>query len=161
VARKRLNEAYDAFVARFGPINKAEFQYRRPTIIQQESARAEAREEARFTGTPWREGDFDATPLINQGASLSAIARARKDAREQAEKAGRPFDEGAFDPADMPDVVIEKRPNVDPFMDDPESYRLRAIERYNDQTGEAEKSDVFRRNIITREREPEIKSIND
>src|SRR5690606_30732260 len=84
-----------------------------------------------------------------------------KEAREQAEKAGRPFDEGSFDPADMPDVVIEKRPNVDPFMDDPESYRLRAIERYNDQTGEAEKSDVFRRNIITREREPEIKSIND
>lgn len=160
-ARKRLNEAYDAFVARFGPINKVKFQYRRPTVIQQESARAEAREEARFTGAEWREGDFDATPLIEQKATLSAIAKARREARERAEKAGRPFDEGSFDPSDMPDVVVEKRENIDPFMDDPESYRLRSIEKHNDQTGEAKKGIVFFENVITREREPEIKSVND
>lgn len=160
-ARERLNKAYDAFVERFGPINKANFQYRRPTIIQQESARAEAREEARYAGTPWREGDFDPSEMIEAGASLSEIARARKAAREAAEKAGRPFDEGTFDPADMPDLVIEKRPNIDPFMDDPESYRLRAIEDYNDQTGEARKTDVFFKNVITREREPQISSAHD
>lgn len=160
-ARERLNTAYDAFVSRFGPVNKAEFQYRRPTIIQQESARAEAREEARYAGMPWREGDFDATSMIEAGESTQKIARARADARQAAEKAGRTFDEGSFDPADMPDLVIEKRPNIDPFMDDPESYRMRAIEDYNDQTGEAKKTEVFFRNIITRERAPEIKSIND
>lgn len=160
-ARERLNKAYDAFVSRFGPVNKAEFQYRRPTIIQQESARSEAREEARYAGMPWREGDFDATSMIEAGATTQQIARARADAREAAQKAGRTFDEGSFDPADMPDLVIEKRPNIDPFMDDPESYRMRAIEDYNDQTGEARKTEVFFRNIITREREPQIKSIND
>jgi N12 class adenine-specific DNA methylase len=39
----------------------------------------------------------------------------------------------------MPDVIIDKRPNVDPFMDDPESYRLRAIERYDDSNDTASK----------------------
>src|SRR5690606_14244286 len=119
------------------------------TIIQQESARAEAREEARFVGADWREGDFDATPMIEQKATLSAIAKARQAARQAALQAGRTFDEGSFDPADMPDVVIEKRPNIDPFMDYPESYRLRSIEKYDDQTGEAKKGIVFFENVIT------------
>ncbi|WP_370641499.1 LAGLIDADG family homing endonuclease [Halorhodospira sp. 9622] len=161
VARQRLNEAYDAFVERFGPINKLERQYRRPTIVQQEAARAEAREEARYAGELWHEGDFDASGLIAEGASLTKIAAVRKAAREQAEREGRSFDEGSFDPAAMEDLVIEKRENIDPFMDDPESYRLRAIERYNDETGEVTKGGVFRENIITRERAPEIRSVND
>lgn len=160
-ARERLNQSYDAFVAEFGPINKVNYQYRRPTIVQQESARATAREEARYTGEAWSEGTFDAASMLEEGASLSAIASARKAAREAAQKAGRQFDEGSFDPDDMPDVVIEKRPNIDPFMDDPESYRLRAIEKYDDSTGEASKSAVFFENILTKEREPEINSVND
>lgn len=160
-ARKRLNDSYDAFVAEFGPINKVNRSYRRPTIIQQESARADAREEARFTGDPWREGDFDASSMVARGASLREIARARADARKAAEKAGRSFDEGSFDAADMPDNIIEKRPNIDPFMDDPESYRLRSIEKYNDETGETAKRAVFFENIITKEREPEINSVGD
>ncbi|WP_370645226.1 N-6 DNA methylase [Halorhodospira sp. 9628] len=161
VARARLNEAYDAFVERFGPINKLERQFRRPTIVQQEAARAEAREEARYAGEIWREGDFDASGLIAEGASLTKVAAARKTAREQAEREGRSFDEGSFDPAAMEDLVIEKRENIDPFMDDPESYRLRAIEVYSEETGESGKSDVFFENIITRERAPEIRSVND
>lgn len=160
-ARKRLNEAYDAFVAKFGPINKAEISYRRPTVIQQEIAREEAREEARFAGQPWDEGSFDPTPLIEKGAGRPEIARARREAKEAAAKAGQPWNEGTFDPDDMPDVVIDKRPNIEPFMDDPESYRLRAIEHYNDDSGEAQKSAVFFENVITRERAPEIKSVGD
>lgn len=159
-ARDRLNKQYDAFVTKFGPINKAEFQYRRPTVVQQESARADAREEARFAGQIWREGDFDATSMP-EGSTLAQIARERKNAREAAEKAGKTFDEGSFDPSDLPDEVLDKRPNIAPFMDDPESYRLRAIEHYDDQSGEAKKTEVFFRNVITRERAPEINSIND
>jgi N12 class adenine-specific DNA methylase len=56
----------------------------------------------------------------------------------------------------MPDLVIDKRPNIDPFMDDQESYRLRAIEHYNDDTGEAKKGDIFFENVVTKERAPEI-----
>lgn len=160
-ARERLNGAYDRFVQRFGPINKAEISYRRPNVIQQEAARSEAREEARFAGLPFDEGSFDPTDLIERGASLAEIARQRKAAKEEAEKAGREWSEGTFDPDDMPDLVIDKRPNVDPFMDDPESYRLRAIERYNDETGEAQKTAVFYENVITREKAPEIRSVGD
>lgn len=160
-ARKRLNRSYDAFVAEYGPINKAEFLYRRPTVIQQESARAAAREEARYAGTPWNEGDFDPSSMNQEKATLSQIAAARKAAREEAEAAGRTFDEGSFNPADMEDVVLEKRANIAPFMDDPESYRLRAIERYNDQTGEAKKGDIFFENVISRETQPQINSVHD
>lgn len=160
-ARAALNKTYDAFVEKFGPINKSVIQTRRPTVIQQESARMEAREEARYASLPFKEGTFDARPLIEAGASLAAIAKARNEARAVAQAANLPFDEGQFDIDEIPDTIIDKRPNVDPFMDDPESYRLRAIERYDDASGKAFKSPVFSENIITRERIPEINSIND
>ncbi|MEK9722780.1 MAG: hypothetical protein VW405_04760, partial [Rhodospirillaceae bacterium] len=160
-ARKRLNDSYDEFAKRFGPINKADFSYRRPNIVQQENARAEAREEARFAGEVFEEGSFDPSAMIADKASTQAIGRARADARKAAEARGERWDEGSFDPVDMPDVVIVKRPNIDPFMDDPESYRLRAIEHYNETTGEASKGAVFRENVITREKPPEINSVGD
>ena len=160
-ARRRLNAAYDAFTQRHGPINKAEISYRRPTSVQAENARAEAREEARYAGEPFDEGSFDPSALIADGKGTQAVARARKEAREAAVAAGREWSEGAFDPDDMPDVVIDKRPNIEPFGDDPESYRLRAIESYNDATGEAQKTEVFFKNVISRPLTPEIKSIED
>jgi len=160
-ARARLNKEYDAFVKKFGPINKAEIQKRRPNSIQQESARNEAREEARYAGADFDEGTFDPSKMIEAGATLSQIAKARQQAREDAKARGRNFDEGAFDPDEMPDVTIDKRPNVDPFMDDPESYRLRAIEKYDDNTNKASKGAVFTENLITKDRPPTINSVND
>jgi N12 class adenine-specific DNA methylase len=160
-ARERLNKSYDAFVQKYGPVNKAEIQRRRPNSIQQEVARAEAREEARYAGLSFDEGSFDPSDMIKAGATTMAIARARKEAKLKAETNGKKWDEGSFDPEDMPDVIIDKRPNVDPFMDDPESYRLRAIEHYNEATGRGEKSKIFFENVISRQREPEIKSVND
>lgn len=157
-ARKRLNETYDAFVAKFGPINKANLSYRRPTIIQQESARLAAREEARFIGEPFEDGSFDPSEMIEEKASTSDIARARQAMRE---RMGDAFDEGSFNPEDMPDLIIDKRPNIDPMDEDPEHYRLRSIEDYDDNTDNASKRDVFFRNIITREVKPQINSAND
>jgi N12 class adenine-specific DNA methylase len=161
VARERLNAAYDAFVRTHGPINKAEFSYRRPTVIQAESARNVAREELRLAGGFFDEGSFDPSELIARKARTAEIAAARRQAKEAAAALGREWDEGSFDPADMPDIVIVKRPNIDPFMDDQESYRLRAIEHYNDETGAAKKGAVFFENIISKERPPQINSPND
>lgn len=160
-AREELNRWYDAFVAKNGPINKAVFQYRRPNRIQLESARRKEREAARERGEPWDDGSFDPEPWYDARATLSQIATAREEARLEAEKRGRPWDEGSFDPEQVPDTVIEKRPNVDAFMDDPESYRLRAIEHYNDMSGEAKKSRVFFESVVTKESEPKIESAED
>ena len=160
-SRARLNKAYDDFVAKHGPINLAKISYRRPTRIQSESARNEAREEARYAGQQFNEGSFDPRPMIAAGKSLADISRARVDARESAKSEGLPWDEGSFNPDDMPDEVIDKRPNIDPFMDDPESYRLRSIEHYDDATGKSEKGLVFSRNILTLEKEPEINGAGD
>jgi N12 class adenine-specific DNA methylase len=160
-ARAKLNKEYDGFVGKFGPINKAVIQKRRPNAIQQESARNEAREEARYAGLTFDEGTFDPTNLLKEGKTLSEISRARAKARDEAKAAGRTFDEGTFDPDEMPDVIIDKRPNVDPFMDDPESYRLRAIERYDDSNDTASKGPVFFENLITKDRAPKINGVDD
>ncbi|MEE8309078.1 MAG: hypothetical protein V3R34_01645, partial [Hyphomicrobium sp.] len=164
-ARKRLNAAYDAFVERFGAINKAEFRYMRPPGPEMEGLRAEAREEARYIGAVWEEGDFDSSDMVRDGATMAQIARARKAMREAAEDNpdmfGRKFDEGSFNPDDVPDKMLDKRPNIDPFIDDPENYRLRAIENYNDITGEHSKTDVFSRNVISRQQEPDIRGVED
>ena len=160
-ARERLNRHYDAFVAQFGPINKAEFQYRRPTLVQQESARLEAREEARSASERFDDGDFDPSEMIAAGKTVTEIAKARQRARDAAVAAGRTFDEGTFDPEEMPDVVFERRPNIKPFMSDPESYRLRSVEEYNEATEEGAKKEIFYRSILKHEEEPEIRSAND
>jgi len=160
-ARAQLNSTYDAYVTKHGPINKTVTEFRRPTIIQQETARMRAREEARMNMQAWEEGDFDATPLIEAGASTMELARARRDARDAAREAGRPFDEGSFDPADMDDTAIVKRPNIDPFMADQEGYRLRSIEHYDDNTGTARKGLIFFESPLTREIKPTINSVED
>jgi N12 class adenine-specific DNA methylase len=157
-ARATLNSAYDRFVQQFGPINKAEIRYQRPSVIEQESARAAAREETRLMGGFFNEGDFVAD---DPNAKLAELARARTAAREAAAAMGREFDEGDFDPAELPDKVIVKRPNVDAFMDDQEGYRLRSIEHYNDDTGEAQKGPVFYKNVVSQDRAPEIRSSGD
>lgn len=157
-ARKRLNESYDAFVKANGPINKGTFQTRRPTDIQAENARSKAREEARYVGEEFDEGSFDPSDMIAAKKTLGEIAAARNAMRE---RLGSTFDEGTFVPDEMPDVLIEKRPNIAPMADDPENYRLRAIEKYNDATGEGTKTGVFSHNVITKEKEPEINSVND
>jgi N12 class adenine-specific DNA methylase len=157
-ARETLNSAYDRFVQQFGPINKAEIRYQRPSVIEQESARAAAREETRLMGGFFNEGDFVAD---DPNAKLAELARARTAAREAAAAMGREFDEGDFDPAELPDKVIVKRPNVDAFMDDQEGYRLRSIEHYNDDTGEAQKGPVFYKNVVSQDRAPEIRSSGD
>jgi N12 class adenine-specific DNA methylase/tRNA1(Val) A37 N6-methylase TrmN6 len=160
-ARARLNEQYNAFVEKFGPVNKAEFQYRRPTLIQQETARLEAREEARFVGDPWDDGDFDPSDMLAQRKSISEIAKAREAARQKAVRDGRKFKEGTFDPEDLPDEVYERRPNIKPFMSDPESYRLRSIESYNDASGQASKKRIFFESILKHEEEPPIHTADD
>lgn len=155
-ARKTLNAAYDAFTQKYGPINRTEFQYVRPNRLQQERARFKAREDARAEGEPWDEGSFDPDRMERAGASVSAIAKARAEARE------RPgYSEGSFDPDAMDDIVREKHPNIDAFMDDPESYRMRAIEQYDGETGKGEKKRIFFENVITRELEPALKSAQD
>ncbi len=160
-ARKALNKAYDSFVEKYGPINLATFQYRRPTIVQQEVARQAAREQAREDDEYFRPGDFDETAMVAEKKTNSEVAQARDQARTLAEAQGRKFDEGDFNPDDMPDTVIEQRPNIAPFMGDPESYRLRAIENYNDATGEHSKKPIFERSVLQREVEPELKTAGD
>lgn len=160
-ARKALNKSYDAFVAEFGPINKVELSYSRPTAVQQENARSAAREEARYRGEQFDEGSFDPNQMIDNGETITNIAKARKAERERWEAEGRAWMEGTFDPDDMPDNVRENRLNIKMFMDDPESYRLRSIEHHNDETGQAEKALVFFENVISKDRAPEIKSAAD
>jgi N12 class adenine-specific DNA methylase len=160
-ARKRLNKTYDGFVAKFGPINKSIVTTRRPSSVQEETARREAREEARELGQPWDDGTFDPDPFYEKGAKAHEIAKARQATRDAFKAAGKPYDEGTFDASDLPDIKIEKLPNIDPFLSDPESYRLRSIEDYSDATGAGTKKDIFTRSVITREKPPQINSVND
>lgn len=160
-ARKALNAAYDGFVREFGPINQTTTTARAPSVVQIESARAQAREEARLAGTEWNEGSFDVEPYLERNAPLAEIARARKAAREDAKDAGRTWDEGTFDPEEVPDTIIEKRPNLDPFMADEEAYRLAAIEHYDKDTGKAAKGRIFTQSAVRLDKEPEIGGAED
>lgn len=160
-ARQALNKAYDAFVAKHGPINKGVFTARRPNRVSIESTRRRAREEARAQGHEWDDGSFDPSELYDSGATVADVARVRAEMRESYKTQGQPWDEGTFSDEEVPDTIIEKRPNIDPFKLDPENYRLRSIEHYDDQSGEAQKGRVFFESVIAREEEPDIKNATD
>ena len=156
-ARAELNRSYDTFVAEYGPIRKTITSWRKVKADELETARQRERERARAAGEPWDEGTFDDTAMIAAGAKKSDIARARQAARDEAAAAGRPFDEGTFDPAAVGARPMTKMPNLQPFLGDPEAYRVMALEKgYDEDTGVAEKSEVFERNIIRRPPEAKI-----
>lgn len=111
---------------------------------------------ARAAGTSFDIGSFDAGPLIEEGKTLAQIARARREAQQQPN-----YREGDFDPAGVADLIIEKFPNIDAFSDDPENFRLRAIERYDADTETATKSRVFSENAINMSVQPKINSPED
>ena len=92
---------------------------------------------------------------------MSEIANARAGRSRGAACRGRKFNEGSFDPDDMPDDGYRATAEHQAVHADPESYRLRSIEDYNDVTGEARKKDIFYRNHPEAQQEPEIKSAND
>lgn len=161
-AQARLHQAYDAFVGKYGPINRVEYQTRRPSPAAQEDARNEARETARAADEHFNEGDADLTRHLNalkadgKRTTNTDIAKMRQAARDAATAKGRSFDEGDFDPETMPDVLTAKYPNMDMFADDPENYRIRTIEDYNEATDVATKGRIFSENILGKTPEPEI-----
>lgn len=166
--RRQLNRAYDQFVQRNGPIGKQVRSFRRPSAIEMEGIRQQAREDARAAGEDFDLGTFDPDSLSEtvvdpvtgdvtvKSASLREVAAARKAAMESPG-----YSEGDFDPDSVPDKVVVKRPNIDAFMDDPESYRLLAIEDYDDKTDTAAKTRVFTENVISRSVQPAINSAED
>ncbi len=155
-ARGRLNRAYDAFVKAHGPIGKQIRQERAPSRVQIEGARQQAEIDARARGEAFDVGSFDSGPLIEGGMKMHEIARARDEARQVPG-----YREGDFDPEDVPKTIIVKRPNIDAFMDDPESYRLLAVEQYDEKTDTAKKTRVFSESAVTRSVEPVINSPED
>ena len=155
-ARAELNRAYDAFVAEFGPINKVVKTERRPSRVELEGLRQKAFEAARSRDESYDIGSFDPGPLFERGDSLSSIARARAAAMELPG-----YREGDFDPDSVPSNIIAKRPNIDPFMEDQDGYRIRALEHFNEETGEARKTLAFTENAIHRPTTPKINGAGD
>ena len=163
-ARVELAAVYDAFVAEFGPITSMTVSERKPTRIDQETARRKAREEAQIEGEPWEEGTFSDAELLGQEkpAGVIQVAQARQQARELAARRGRPFDEGSFDPNAMPLKVQEKFTNLYAFLADSESYRLLSLEDgYDMDTNTATKGKVFTEPIVHPPREANIETAED
>ena len=183
-ARAKLNAAYDAFVAEHGPINKSKIQNRRPNGPAMERERVIQREEALEQGRRWSEGSFDPSPYIDatmmeqpdedsddptgpvsgeapkegKRFTWTQIARMRKESRE---RLGDAYDDGSFDPNEVEDIEIVKRVNLNPIMDDPEVWRIAALEKYDPGTDTATKTKVFTESVMARQTEPEIRDAKD
>ena len=155
-ARKRLNNLYDRFVKEHGPIGLEIRTERRPSRVEMERKRFEAYEDARNAGEDFDIGSFDPSDMIDAGAKLADIAKARAEAMKSPD-----YSDGDFNVNEVPPKVIIKRPNIDPFLDDPEAFRLLAIEKYDPKTETATKTRVFTENAVSRAVTPEINSPED
>ncbi|MBN2251641.1 MAG: Eco57I restriction-modification methylase domain-containing protein, partial [Candidatus Altiarchaeota archaeon] len=52
-------------------------------------------------------------------------------------------------------------PNISPFRNDPDAYLVASIEKYNDETGEVKKTDIFTKRVIRPDIEPKIETVED
>ncbi len=167
-AQKVLKTKYDAFVKKHGPVTKSEMQTRAATPAQLEEERDELRNDYLAADEEFNEGDIDLTNLLGRmnpetGKKYTSaqIGRIRQQKKEEIEAAGGVVDEGDFDPASVPENVTIKYPNLDVFKADPEYYNLMILENYDYDTGTANVTDVFSKNIIAEVKKPEIKTAID
>lgn len=164
----KLEKAHNAFVKKHGPITKSDIQSRPPTASQIESARDELRNDYIAMGDEFNEGDIDLSDLIGKKNpetgkkyNMTQIAKIRQEHIEKIEQEGGIVDHGDFDPADVPDNVSVKYPNLDAFKNDPDYYTLMILENYDAETDTATKTDVFTKNIVKQVVKADIKTAVD
>ena len=58
-------------------------------------------------------------------------------------------------------ITIRKYPNMSAFEDDPDAYKVAAIEVYNEKTGDTKKAAIFNEDILAAYERPEIQSSSD
>lgn len=163
--QKALKKAYDAFVKKHGPVTRSEVEARAPSAAQIEDARDELRNDYLAADQDFNEGDIDLSGLVGainpetgKKYTSGQIAKIREKRREEIEINGDVVDEGDFDPATVPPNISISYPNLDPFKADPEYYNLMILENYDQETGKAETTDVFEKNIVASVEKPEIKT---
>ena len=159
-ARRELNRLHDALVKERGWLNTVKISEKKPTVEQIETEREKARESARLQGLPWDDGSYQ-PGLAFYDKKMKERARLRQAARDEAAREGRPFSEGSFDPKSVPPVETRAYPNLDVFKNDPEYFRLAAIELVDEDTGEISRGPVFTENVVTAQPEPEIRTAKD
>ena len=163
VARRKLNRAYDQFVKKYGNLNKPVITHSKPTAVQIEKERANARLIALENDEQWVEGTFVPSSEFFS-LSFTEQAKARGRYRDAVIRRGDEYSEGSFDPTSVPKNVHENYPNLKAFSNDPEYYRLAAIEkvvRHEDASYSIEKGQVFLENIFRLKSEAKIESIQD
>lgn len=157
-ARAELRRVYQAFVARFGPINRKVTTESKPQPATLEKRYAEAYELARTYGEPVRHGDFNPEPYYRQKKSYTEIAAARAAARK---RGGAGFDEGSLAEifTNPEPVRREKYVNHAVFAEDPEALAVLAIEELDG--AEWVPGRVFTEDIIAARAAPRIDSAED
>lgn len=152
VHQSRLRAAYHSFTRQFGPINTVVTSIREVDV----NAVRRAKLQRKLVGT----GENAAT-----AADVTEDEIAAADAADDADRA----DSDAADLAtqiealapQMEERETQRRPNLQPFMDDPDVWLVSSIEEYDEQSGTARPGPVFTERVIHPPAEPLITSAQD
>lgn len=168
--RAQLNEAYDAFVKKHGPVNKQVVKTRKPNLQDYMGAWRTERERARGQGEPWSDGSFEYESFVadfrenhpkNNPPGVRALKEEYERQQEAAERRGETWDYGTFALSEMGDIESVKHPNLDAFKEDRDSYLVSALEEYDEVTGEGHKTDVFEKPVLGAKPQPQIRNATD
>ncbi|GAA2148758.1 hypothetical protein [Actinomadura napierensis] len=174
--RARLNERYDAYATRYGPINRVNLIPSIKKTPEGEALRARllAEGNARIAGGTFvLVGDEEQTRELQGRLLADGLATVGEDGRlrmrqSNAARAERDrlvatglarveggrlelIGEGraiAIDAAPEAIRLIRRRPSQGGFRTDPFAVRVQALERYSPKTGQAAKTDIFREPVM-------------
>ncbi|MGI4746147.1 MAG: hypothetical protein ACRYFY_08905, partial [Janthinobacterium lividum] len=148
VHQTRLRAVYHQFTRQFGPINRV------LTTTREVDANAGRRRRlaAKLAGQ---------RPDMDEGTELDAVAEA--DAADRADEDGG-LDTAALLASLVPDMQerdTQRRPNLQPFMDDPDVWLVSSIEEYDEEADVGRPGPVFNERVIHPPVEPLITCAQD
>ena len=146
----RLRMVYHQFTRQFGPINRVLTTTREVDV----NAGRRRRLEAKLAGQP--------EPDVADELEMDAVQVA--DAVDRAEAGDSGVDTAALLASLAPEMQereTQRRPNLQPFMDDPDVWLVSSIEQYDEETDTGRPGPVFSERVIHPPVEPLITSAQD
>jgi N12 class adenine-specific DNA methylase len=146
----RLRIAYHQFTRQFGPINRVLTTTREVDV----NAGRRRRLEAKLAGQP--------EPESADELEIDAVQAA--DAADHAEAGDAELDTAALLASLAPEMQereTQRRPNLQPFLDDPDVWLVSSIEEYDEETDTGRPGPVFSERVIHPPVEPLITSAQD
>ena len=160
-ARKQLNESYDSFRKKYGPLSRKTVRVATPTPQQLERERERQQNDMEAEDQLYDQGSFSPPDGFYE-MTLTERAAERAAQRQAYEAMEAHWDEGSFDPSQLELEDRVRYPTLEPLKGDPDFWNMMALEIENiDDPDNPAKAPIFDRPVLSPVKERKVDSARD